>query len=230
MRHHPITRSAVIGVALAALAAPVAPAQQDLRMPDTRDAATRFAERTVTEPGFPAYPTPGQRSEIRQDLRSPDTRDAAEGRGTSDAPQVTVVKVPQPAPPRPAASTGATPASEPSSRSCWRRPAAWRSDPAQRTAPADGDLGVKETSTPGPASPGRAAMRRSAAVSATPARDARLELACDVQDRSRDARAARRVRPGTHHGRGRCPRRRQGSFRITCEPLAPCGYMGHVKL
>ena len=98
MRLHRITRSAVIGVALAALAAPVAPAQQDLRMPDTRDAATRFAERTVTEPGFPAYPTPGQRSEIRQDLRSPDTRDAAEGRGTSDAPQVTVVRVPQPAP------------------------------------------------------------------------------------------------------------------------------------
>jgi hypothetical protein len=77
MSHHRLTRSAALGLALAALAAPTAAAQQqqDLRSPDTRDAA-----------------------QIPQDLRSPDTRDAAAGRGTFSAPQVTVIKVPQPAP------------------------------------------------------------------------------------------------------------------------------------
>jgi hypothetical protein len=34
----------------------------------------------------------------RQDLRMPDTVDAAAGRGTFNAPEVTVIKVPQPAP------------------------------------------------------------------------------------------------------------------------------------
>ena len=58
MRHHRITRSAVAGIMIAAVAAPGAAAQQDLRSPDTRDAATRFAQKTVAEPGFPAYPTP----------------------------------------------------------------------------------------------------------------------------------------------------------------------------
>jgi hypothetical protein len=44
MRHHRITRSTALGLALAALAAPTAAAQQqDLRSPDTRDAARAAA-------------------------------------------------------------------------------------------------------------------------------------------------------------------------------------------
>ena len=61
---------------------------QDLRSPDARDAA--------------AGPAPG----VPQDLRSPDARDAADGRGTSSAPEVMVVKVPQPAPEPQPISTG----------------------------------------------------------------------------------------------------------------------------
>ncbi len=116
MRNHRITHTAVVGVVVAALAAPGAAAQQDLRMPDTReaaaastsahraqdlrmpdtrDAAARFAQRTVTVPGFPV-PTP--LPDVRQDLRSPDTRDIVQGRGPSTAPDVTVIEVPQPAP------------------------------------------------------------------------------------------------------------------------------------
>jgi hypothetical protein len=80
MSHHRLTRSAALGLTLAALTAPTAAAQQqqDLRSPDTRDAA--------------------RAAQIPRDLRSPDTRDAAAGRGTFSAPQVTVIKVPQPAP------------------------------------------------------------------------------------------------------------------------------------
>jgi len=82
MRHRRITRSTALGLALAALAAPTAFAQQDLRSPDARDAAR-------------AAPTAAAQ---RQDLRSPDARDAAAGRGTFNAPEVTVVRLPQPAP------------------------------------------------------------------------------------------------------------------------------------
>jgi hypothetical protein len=77
MRHHRITRFAAAALALAAFAAP-AHASQDLRSPDTRDAALA-----------PVRP---------QDLRSPDTRDAAAGRGIRHAPEVTVVKLTAPAP------------------------------------------------------------------------------------------------------------------------------------
>jgi hypothetical protein len=40
----------------------------------------------------------GTTSDPAQDHRSPDARDAAEGRGAFNAPEVTVVKLPQPAP------------------------------------------------------------------------------------------------------------------------------------
>jgi hypothetical protein len=97
MRHHRLTRSAALGLALAALAAPTAAAaqQQDLRSPDTRDAARAAQSPTGSLPW--AYGGP-QVAQISRDLRSPDTRDAAAGRGTFSAPQVTVIKVPQPAP------------------------------------------------------------------------------------------------------------------------------------
>lgn len=74
-------RSTMLAVALALLVASPAAAQQDLRSPDTRDAAAR---------SILAAPL--------QDLRSPDTRDAAEGRGMSTVPEVTVVKLTEPAP------------------------------------------------------------------------------------------------------------------------------------
>jgi hypothetical protein len=88
-----LTRSTAVGLVLAALAAPTALAdphaadtharaeaaqKQDLRSPDTREAATR--------------------AEPKQDLRSPDTRDAGEGRGTYTAPNVMIVKVREPVP------------------------------------------------------------------------------------------------------------------------------------
>ena len=83
---HPrrITRSAALGLTLAALAAPTAgAAPADLRSPDARDAA-RTSEAATGGP--------------RQDLRSPDARDLAVGRGTFSAPEVTVVKVSEPSP------------------------------------------------------------------------------------------------------------------------------------
>jgi hypothetical protein len=106
MNRHRLARSAALGMALAALAASTASAKpidlrsqtgtssvagmtaaaprQDLRSADARDAA-RYAEARQGQP--------------HQDLRSPDTRDRAEGRGTFSAPEVTVVKVTEPAPP-----------------------------------------------------------------------------------------------------------------------------------
>ncbi len=95
-----LTRSTAVGLAIAAFAAPTALAdphaadtharaeaaqKQDLRSPDTRDAA-----RTSSLAGTTSTP--------RQDLRSPDTRDDSEGRGTHTAPNVMIVKVPEPAP------------------------------------------------------------------------------------------------------------------------------------
>jgi hypothetical protein len=72
-----ITRSAALGFTIAALAS--SPAIAD---PHAQD---------------PNYPLSGA---AYQDLRSPDARDAAEGRGTFNAPEVTVVRVPvsRPAP------------------------------------------------------------------------------------------------------------------------------------
>jgi hypothetical protein len=106
MNRHRLARSAALGLALTALAASTASAntvdprsqmgtsslagttssapRQDLRSADARDAARS------------AYARQGQ---PQQDLRSPDTRDLAEGRGTFSAPEVTVVKVTEPAPP-----------------------------------------------------------------------------------------------------------------------------------
>ena len=80
-----ITRSAALGLTLAALAAPAASAglPQDMRSPDARDAAAAAA----AQPQQPA-----------QDLRSPDARDQAAGRGTFSAPEVTVVKLSEPVP------------------------------------------------------------------------------------------------------------------------------------
>jgi hypothetical protein len=75
-----LTRSAALSLAIAALAAPTAMADQHA--------------------SDPMYPLQGAGY---QDLRSPDARDAAQGRGTFNAPEVTVVKVPAPTTAAPAA-------------------------------------------------------------------------------------------------------------------------------
>jgi hypothetical protein len=54
--------------------------------------ATPATARPIDSPGHPSESRP------RQDLRSPDARDAAAGRGTFNAPDVTVIKLPQSAP------------------------------------------------------------------------------------------------------------------------------------
>src|SRR4051794_20086587 len=72
-----VARSTALALTLAALGTGTAAAQQDLRSPDTRDAAAAAA------------PPAGQ------DLRSPDARDAGVGRGTFSAPRVTVIRVPE---------------------------------------------------------------------------------------------------------------------------------------
>jgi hypothetical protein len=80
MRHilDGFTKWAALALAAGALMASTAAAQssQDLRSPDARDAAARV--------------------QSGQDLRSPDARDAAQGRGTSSAPQIVVVKISRP--------------------------------------------------------------------------------------------------------------------------------------
>jgi hypothetical protein len=90
MRHHRLIHAAALGLAVAAIAAPTAAAQQDLRSPDARDAALSQEPRA-------GNPWQDLRSPV-QDLRSADTRDHAAGRGTFNAPEVVVVKVPQPSP------------------------------------------------------------------------------------------------------------------------------------
>ena len=78
-----LIRSAAVGLTVVMLAAPVAGAvPADLRGPDAQDAAKAAAI---------------QKDRPRQDLRTPDARDQAAGRGTFTAPQVTVVKVSEPA-------------------------------------------------------------------------------------------------------------------------------------
>jgi hypothetical protein len=72
---HHIARTVAATLAIGAVLAPAAAAQQDLRSPDTRDAAER-AQRT-------------------QDLRMPDTQDSATGRGLENAPVVEFVDVPE---------------------------------------------------------------------------------------------------------------------------------------
>ena len=68
-----LTRSAALGLTIAALASSPA-----------------FADPYASDPNYPLK----DNTSGYQDLRSPDARDAAEGRGTFNAPQVTVVKVP----------------------------------------------------------------------------------------------------------------------------------------
>ena len=82
MSHRLLTHTAAVGLAVAAVAAPAAVANQDLRSPDAVDAANAVTQRV--------------HDQQVQDYRSPDAADTAQGRGTFTAPRVTVVKVAQP--------------------------------------------------------------------------------------------------------------------------------------
>jgi hypothetical protein len=88
MSLHRIAVFAALGLVFAALAAPASLAQQDLRNPDTRDAAESSYGSLNPQTGRPAVaPQPsGDGSGGYQDLRNPDTRGAS--------PEVTVVEVP----------------------------------------------------------------------------------------------------------------------------------------
>jgi hypothetical protein len=78
MSLHRITAYAALTLVLASVAAPSAVGQQDLRNPDTRDAADVLS----TDLGSP----------LSTDLRNPDTREVADDGGAT--PKVTVVEVP----------------------------------------------------------------------------------------------------------------------------------------
>jgi hypothetical protein len=86
MNTHRLTRPVALGLTVFAFAAPTAAAEiphhaspegNPVAGPDDKAAAM---------------------IEARRDLRSPDTRDHADGRGTFNAPEVTVVKVTEPSP------------------------------------------------------------------------------------------------------------------------------------
>jgi hypothetical protein len=116
MRSHRVVRTVAVAVTLAAASPAAAGATQDLRSPDTREAAAATAPRTdLRSPdvrdvaGRTVAPAPD--ADLRSpdardaaagtaapqpggDLRSPDARDLAAGRRTTDAPAVMVVGVP----------------------------------------------------------------------------------------------------------------------------------------
>ena len=91
---HHITRSIIIAFAVSVAVTPAAAAQQDLRSPDTRDAAMQ-AERKQ-DLRMPDTRDAAMQAERKQDLRLPDTRDWAEGRGPDTAPIVEYVEVSKP--------------------------------------------------------------------------------------------------------------------------------------
>jgi hypothetical protein len=93
-----LTRSAALGLTLAAFAAPATAGAQDLRSPDARGGVPAVqAGHDLRSPDTRSGGAP-QGVPVRADLRAPDTRDAAAGRGTADAPQIMVVKLREPAP------------------------------------------------------------------------------------------------------------------------------------
>jgi hypothetical protein len=91
MSLHRLTALAAAGLAIGAIASPAALAQQDLRNPDTRDAADLSYGSLNPQAGQPSSaPHPSGGVGAYQDLRNPDSRGAS--------PDVTVVRVPQPVP------------------------------------------------------------------------------------------------------------------------------------
>jgi hypothetical protein len=106
MKPRRLSHIATVTLTIATVAAPTAMASQDLRSPDAQDARAPVTQSQHAQPNQDlrspdardAVPTSSLARTVEQiDLRSPDARDAADGRGTFSAPDVTVVKVAQPA-------------------------------------------------------------------------------------------------------------------------------------
>jgi hypothetical protein len=93
MHHHRLTRIATLALAIGALSAPTAIAQQDLRSPDAIDAAQQARQNLRSPNAIDAAGTAAP----QQDQRSPDARDAADGRGAYNTPEVVFLKAPHPA-------------------------------------------------------------------------------------------------------------------------------------
>jgi hypothetical protein len=96
-------RTIGLGITIAALGASTAGAQpSDLRTPDAIDAGQpqTTTQYTPSDARSPDTVSAGQpkTTEPVVDMRTPDAKDHGEGRGTFSAPDVTVVKVVDPAP------------------------------------------------------------------------------------------------------------------------------------
>ncbi len=97
------TRTIGLGMTIAALGASTAGAQpSDLRTPDAIDAGqpqttTQYTPSDVRSPDTVSAGQP-KTTEPVVDMRTPDAKDHGEGRGTFSTPDVTVVKVVDPAP------------------------------------------------------------------------------------------------------------------------------------
>jgi hypothetical protein len=107
MNHRRISRIATLSLTIAAVAAPTAMAREDYApVPAHAVAASEAA--SGQRAGNQNLVTPDARDAVHTsslagttqttDGRSPDAQDAADGRGTWNAPAVTVVKVPQSTP------------------------------------------------------------------------------------------------------------------------------------
>ena len=95
------TRTVGLGITIAALGASTAAAQPaDFRTPDAiadgQETATQYTPADVRTPDTVSA-SESSTAEPVVDMRTPDARDHGEGRGTFSAPEVTVVKLVDPA-------------------------------------------------------------------------------------------------------------------------------------
>jgi len=102
MFHSRFTRTIGLGITIAALGASTAAAQPaDLRTPDAiaagQETTTQYTPNDVRTPDTASATKPSTTEPVA-DMRTPDARDHGQGRGTFNAPDVTVVKVLDPAP------------------------------------------------------------------------------------------------------------------------------------
>jgi hypothetical protein len=97
MALHRLSRSAALGLALAALAAlPQAAFAYGQTGSETSDKTIYVNPSTGQAVPPPPSSIAASAADEYQDLRSPDARDAAAGRGSFNSPEVTVVKLAQP--------------------------------------------------------------------------------------------------------------------------------------
>jgi hypothetical protein len=88
-----LTKSAALGLTVAAFTAPAASAMMDLRSPDAREGDTvTAASQDLRSPDSRVVGNaPGSVVPV-VDMRTPDSRDAGDGRGTFNAPEVVFVE------------------------------------------------------------------------------------------------------------------------------------------